>query len=85
MYLEAGIIAAASLSLVVLAGTVRRRRRTARGLERAGALDLAPARPAIPAGMKHLAIRLNVRLPISLPLPQRGAPSRRLGLLLALR
>lgn len=83
MYLQAALaVVATFLAAALLAGALRTRRRT-RALP--GGLDLGPAAPIVPAGMKHLGIRLNERLPIHLPLPRPGTPSRRLGLLLALR
>jgi len=83
MYLQAGLaILTTFAAAALLAGALRRRRRTQVVV---GGLDLGSAAPIIPAGMKHLATRLHERLPIHLPLPRPGAPSRRLGLLLALR
>lgn len=77
-------IAAAITLLVALAsGMLRARRRRARAAP--GSLDFGPASALAPAGAKHLAIRLHERLPMHLPLPTRGGPNRRLGLLLGLR
>jgi hypothetical protein len=83
VYFQAGLaIVVTFLAAALLAGALRRRHRSRRVV---GGLDLGAATPSMPAGMKHLAIRLNERLPIHLPLPRPGMPSRRLGLLLGLR
>jgi hypothetical protein len=84
MSLAAAVAAAVTLLAAALAsGMLRSRRRRARAAP--GALDFGPASALAPAGAKHLAIRLHERIPMHLPLPPRGAPSRRLGLLLGLR
>jgi hypothetical protein len=84
MSFAAALAAAATLLAAALAsGLVRARRRRARVPP--GVLDFGPASALAPAGAKHLAIHLRERLPMHLPLPPPGVPSRRLGLLLGLR
>lgn len=84
MSLAIAIAAAVTLLAAAVATGLRRARRR-RARVAPGALDLGPASTHAPAGAKHLAIRLHERLPMHLPLPAPGAPTRRLGLLLGLR
>lgn len=83
MNLQAGIAVAATLLSAALLGLLQRHRRRSRPGH--DSLDLAPALEVVPAGLKHLGVRLTERLPLHPPLPRPGTASRRLGLLLGLR
>lgn len=70
------------LSVALASGLLRSRRRRARVAP--GTLDFGPVSAVARAGAKHLAIRLNERVPMHLPLPPPRS-GRRLGVLLGLR